>query len=366
MPISQKQVRDDTMSDGPTARPILTIGAAEQLREARRIIRQEASTLDRLAESLGESFCDATSMIRACRGSVVVTGVGKAGLIGQKIVATLSSLGTRSHFLHPTDALHGDLGCVAAGDIVLALSNSGESEEVLRLLPSLRRMHVPVIAITRDDDNSLARHADVVLSIGRHNEAGTLGLAPSCSTTAMLAMGDALALVLSQMRGFTARDFAMYHPAGNLGRQLRQVREIMRTGPQVRVALETETVRQVMINHSKPGRRTGAVILTSASGQLTGLFTDSDLARLFENRRDEQLDQPIRHVMTANPITIGPDALLPEAIHLMSERKLSELPVINEQRIPVGMLDITDVLQTVNSNPQAEQATEVLSVRQAG
>ncbi|MBL8814381.1 MAG: KpsF/GutQ family sugar-phosphate isomerase [Planctomyces sp.] len=355
------------MTDGLSKRPVISISEADQLQEARNIIRQESLALQSLSESLTDSFCDATRMIRSCRGSVVVTGVGKAGLIGQKIVATFSSLGTRSHFIHPTEALHGDLGCVAVGDVLLALSNSGESEEVLRLLPSLRRMHIPVIALTRDVDNPLARHSDVVICIGRHSEAGSLGLAPSCSTTAMLAMGDALALVVSQLRGFTARDFAMFHPAGNLGRQLKPVREIMRTGPQVRVALETETVRQVMINHSKPGRRTGAVILTSEDGRLTGLFTDSDLARLFEHRRDEQLDQQIRHVMTVNPITIKPDVLLPQAIHLMSERKLSEIPVIDAHRNPVGMLDITDVLQVVDpAYLEAENRSSSATLRHAG
>ena len=206
-----------------------------------------------------------------------------------------------------------------------------------------------MIAITRDDENSLARLADIVVCIGKHQEAGELQLAPSCSTTVMLALGDALALVLSQSKGFTARDFASLHPAGSLGRQLCPVKDVMRSGSQLRVASENETVREVMIHHSHPGRRTGAVILTNKAGRLTGLFTDSDLARMFEHRRDEQLDQPIRHVMTCNPITLGPDVLLPEAIHLMSERKLSEVPVIDEERNPIGMLDITDVLQTVDT-----------------
>ena len=158
-----------------------------------------------------------------------------------------------------------------------------------------------------------------------------------------------MALVLSQLRGFTSHDFAKYHPAGSLGRQLCPVRDVMRSGPQLRIASENETVREVMIHHSHPGRRTGAVILTDGEGRLTGIFTDSDLARLFENRRDEQLDQPIRMVMTANPITVAPGVLLPEAIHLMSERKLSEVPVIDPDRFPIGMLDITDVLQRVES-----------------
>ena len=329
-------------------RSVISFGDVEQLREARRIIRQESETLVRLADGLDPTFCDAIRAIRLATGSVIVTGVGKAGLIGQKIVATLSSTGTRAHFLHPTEARHGDLGCVSADDVVLVLSNSGESEELIRLLPALRQLRVPVIAVTRDGENSLARLADVVIRFGKHQEAGELELAPSCSTTAMLALGDAIALVLSQLKGFTERDFAVFHPAGSLGRQLCPVREVMRSLSQLRIANESETVREVMIRHSRPGRRTGAVILTNDTGRLTGLFTDSDLARLFETRRDEQLDQPIHLVMTCNPITVGPDVLLPEAIHLMSSRKLSEIPVIDLNRIPIGMLDITDVLQTVD------------------
>ena len=341
------------MSAAQSTRDVISFGDVEQLREARRIIRQEADALVQLVDSLDPSFCDAVRAIRAATGCVIVTGIGKAGLIGQKIVATLASTGTRAHFLHPTEARHGDLGCIGPDDVALVLSNSGETEELVALIPTLKSLRVPIIAITRDNANSLARQADVVVQIGKHHEAGELGLAPSCSTTAMLALGDSLALVISQSKGFTARDFAIYHPAGSLGRQLCPVKDVMRTGNQLRIASENQTVREVMIYHSNPGRRTGAVILTSETGRLTGLFTDSDLARMFENRRDEQLDQPIRHVMTCNPITLSPDVLLPEAIHLMSERKWSEVPVIDKDRNPIGMLDITDVLQKVDVAEQS-------------
>ncbi len=336
------------MSASQSTREIIPFGDVEQLREARRIIRQEAAALGRMADQLAPSFCDAVRAIRGTKGCVIVTGVGKAGLIGQKIVATLASTGTRAHFLHPTEARHGDLGCVGRDDVALILSNSGETEELVRLIPDLKTLEILIIAVTRDSQNTLARQADIVVQIGHHGEAGELGLAPSCSTTAMLALGDALALIVSQLNGFTARDFAICHPAGSLGRQLCLVKEVMRSGQQLRIASEDETVREVMIHHSKPGRRTGAVILTNATGRLTGLFTDSDLARMFETRRDEQLDQPIRQVMTCNPITLAPEVLLPSAIHLMSERKLSEVPVIDQNYIPIGMLDITDVLQRMD------------------
>ncbi|MBL8812687.1 MAG: KpsF/GutQ family sugar-phosphate isomerase [Planctomycetaceae bacterium] len=345
------------MSHSLPHRAIVTQAEVELLREARRVIRQEADALIAMAEQLSSGFCEAVELIQNCRGSLIVTGVGKAGLIGQKLVATFASTGTKSYFLHPTEARHGDLGCVGRDDVVLALSNSGESEEILSLLPAFQQWQIPVIALTRDDQNRLARGATVVVCIGRHKEAGDLGLAPSCSTTAMLAMGDALALVLSRSRGFTSRDFAAFHPAGSLGRQLCPVREVMRRGSQLRIASETETVREVMIHHSRPGRRTGAVILTNSDGRLTGLFTDSDLARLFEQRRDEMLDQPISLVMTRNPITTSPHVLLPEVIHLMSERKLSEVPVIDGDRMPVGMLDITDVLQHVEPVESAAATT---------
>ena len=353
-------------SPGASPVPIRSVVPAEeldQLREARRIIRAEADTLLAMCDGLDLRFCHAVRLILGCSGSVIVTGIGKAGLIGRKLTATFCSTGTRSHFLHPTEARHGDLGCISPADVVLALSNSGETEELLSLLPVLKRLQVPLLAITRDDQNPLARAAAVVLPLGRHAEACELGLAPSSSTTAMLALGDALALVLSRSRGLTAERFALFHPAGSLGRRLTPVRELMRQGGQLRIAAESATVRDVMIQLSRPGRRTGAVMLVSDSGRLSGLFTDSDLARLFEARRDEQLDQPIQLVMTRNPVTILSDALLPEAIRLMSERHLSELPVIDAERRPVGLLDVTDVLTFVepaessatNQSPQNSQ-----------
>ncbi|MEQ9409102.1 MAG: KpsF/GutQ family sugar-phosphate isomerase [Fuerstiella sp.] len=332
---------DSSAQDHPEVIPLSHL---EHVREAQEIIRQEAAALQELANGLSTAFSDAVRMIHEAAGSLIVTGVGKAGLIGQKLVATMASTGTRARFLHPTEAVHGDLGCVAAGDVVLALSNSGGSEEVLRLLPVLDRLNIPVIAITRDHDNPLARSARLVLPIGRHAEAGSLQLAPSVSTTTMLALGDALALVLSRYRGFTENDFALFHPAGSLGRKLCPVRDVMRSGTDFRVAAETDTVRQVLIELGRPGRRTGAVVLINSQGQLSGIFTDSDLARLFEKRREHLVDGPISAVMTAGPTTIGPDVLLPDAIHLMSRRKISELPVVDAAGIPLGLVDITDVI----------------------
>lgn len=323
---------------------ILPLTMTQQLLEAREIIQDEAAALTQLATLIDGRFCDAVRLILETSGTVVVTGVGKAGLIGQKIVATLSSTGTRSMFLHPTEALHGDLGCLAANDIVLALSNSGRSEEVLKLIPVLNRRATPFIAMTRDLDSALAAAATVVLEIGRHSEAGKLQLAPSVSTTAMLALGDALALVVSQAKGFGKLDFAESHPAGNLGRQFQPVAEVMRTGHELRTAQDSETVRSVMIDRSPSGRRTGAVLLTNAAGKLSGIFTDSDLARLFEQRRDHLIDCAISEVMSVNPTTIHQSAMLPEAVSVMKQTKISELPVVSDSGAPIGLVDITDVI----------------------
>ncbi len=345
-----------TTDDDPSVIPIEQF---DQLREAQAIIRREAEALLALAGSLDSSFCDAVGLIYRSTGTVIVTGVGKAALIGQTIVATMASIGTRARFLHPTEAVHGDLGCVDSNDVVLALSNSGSSEEILRLLPTFSRLDIPVVAITRDDRNSLARQSQIVLQIGHHTEAGDLQLAPTVSTTAMLAIGDALALILSRSKGFTEDDFAAAHPAGTLGQRLKPVHELMRCGDQLRISSDSATVRQVMCELSRPGRRSGAVILTGVGGSISGIFTDSDLARLFECRREHLVDEPISKVMTINPRTTGPHVLLAEATRLMSELKLSELPVADEAGIPLGLLDITDILDCSSSLTTPQKTAHV-------
>lgn len=325
----------------------------EQLREARSILRHEADALVGLADRLDASFCAAVETICNCAGCVIVTGMGKAGLIGRKISATLASTGARSHFVHPAEALHGDLGAIHADDVVLALSNSGETDEVRRLTEHVRQRRIPVIAFTADEHSTLAGNADVALTLGRLREAGINGLAPSTSTTAMLALGDALALVVSRAKGFTARDFAAFHPGGSLGDRLRPVSEIMRKSAELRIAPQTATVREAnAAGRPERGtipiavglRRTGAVMLVDAEGRLSGLFTDSDLARLLEHRRDDQIDRPVEDVMTTNPLTIHQDALLTDVVDVMSGRKVSELPVVDSEGRPVGLIDITDVI----------------------
>ena len=325
----------------------------EQLREARAIIVSEGNSLCELSRRLDVRFCVAVELLAGCRGCVIVTGVGKAGLIAQKVAATLSSTGTRSYFLHPTEALHGDLGCVGCDDVWMIFSNSGETEEVTRLLPIIRGQRQPIIAITASDASTLGAQADATICLGRLIEAGAHGLAPSTSTTAMLAVGDALALVSSQLKQFTPRQFAAFHPGGSLGRRLASVRDVMRPLDQVRIAAESATIREVFVSHSRPGRRTGAVILVDERGCLSGLFTDSDLARLLEQRRDDQFDRPISEVMTVRPLTVGPEAILEEALQLLGAKHVSELPVVDADGTPVGMIDITDVIGLGSSEKES-------------
>lgn len=315
-----------------------------ELRDGRGILFHEGQALIDLSRRLDGRFCDAVEQLAQCRGAVIVTGVGKAGLIGQKIAATLSSTGTRAYFLHPTEALHGDLGCVGPADVVLVLSNSGETEEISRLLPLFKRLGLSLIAITASELSQLGQQADIVLPLGRLAEAGLHGLAPSTSTTAMLAIGDALALVTSARKNFTPQQFAGLHPAGSLGRRLTSVCEVMRQGDQLRIARECDTVREALVSLRRPGRRTGAVMIVDQCGRLTGLFTDSDLARLLEQRREEQLDRPISEVMTVGPIAVAETAILDEVWQMLGERHLSELPVVDGQQRPIGMIDITDIV----------------------
>jgi arabinose-5-phosphate isomerase len=316
----------------------------DELRAGREVVRLEGEALLDLARKLDASFCAAVELVAGCQGRVVVTGMGKAGLIGQKTAATLSSTGTRSHFLHPAEAVHGDLGCLHPQDVLLALSNSGETEEITQLLPTVVRLRVPIIAVTSTDRNSLAARAEVVIQIGKLREACPWGLAPSTSTTAMLAVGDALALVASTQRGFTPQQFAVFHPAGSLGRRLKTVAEVMRPLQSLRVAQASDTVRDVFVRFANVGRRSGAVLLLTPEGRLAGMFTDSDLARLLERRRDNAFDGPISSVMNSSPLTVRPESTFADVVELLADRKISELPVVDESGAPVGLVDITDVI----------------------
>ncbi|NIP85836.1 MAG: KpsF/GutQ family sugar-phosphate isomerase [Planctomycetales bacterium] len=316
----------------------------EQIRYAREVLRLEAAALETVAGRIDGSFCAAIDCILKCPTSVIVSGMGKAGLIGQKIAATLASTGTPSHFLHPSEALHGDLGRIRRDDVVLILSQSGETEEITRLLAPLSEVGADLLAITQSRHSTLGRAARVTLELGSLTEACSLGLAPSCSTTAMLGYGDALALVISRIRQFTAEDFAQFHPGGSLGRRLSRVEDVMRPLNQCRLARLPQPVRSVLVNQRTSGRRSGAVMVVDDGGRLTGIFTDSDLARLLEKRCDEALDGAIERVMTRDPLIARSGWLVRQAEDMMAQRKISELPVVDHDNRPLGLLDITDLL----------------------
>jgi arabinose-5-phosphate isomerase len=332
-----------------------TLSPFEQLRFARQVILTESRALAQVANRLDGEFCRAVQLVFQCRGSVLVCGMGKAGLVGQKIMATLASTGTPSHCLHPAEAVHGDLGRVQRDDVMLVLSQSGETEEIVRLLPSLVELGVPIVAITARAASTLGRAAAVTIELGPLEEACRLGLAPSTSTTAMLAVGDALALVVSQMRRFSREDFARFHPGGSLGYKLSKVEHHMRPREQCRVAGEADSVREVLIRASMPGRRTGAIMLVDGEGKLSGIFTDSDLARLFEHRRDRDLDGPIRQVMTNHPLRVEVGSMMVDAVAIMAGRKISELPVVDADGKPLGLIDITDVVALLPKEGVADQ-----------
>jgi arabinose-5-phosphate isomerase len=313
---------------------------------ARQIIETEAAAVKGLVERLGEPFEKAVGRVLACRAAVLCSGVGKAGIIARKVSGTFSSTGTPSHFLNPADALHGDVGAIRQGDLVLVLSYSGESEEVLRLLSVVKKLDHPVVAITRSATSSLGRHADVVLELGEIEEACPLGLAPSATTTAMLALGDALALTVMRERRFTAADFAVFHPAGQLGRKLIKVREAMtfRMGENLPVASEKLTIKQVLVAVSRIKRRSGAVILTDESGRMTGILADSDVRRLLTEHDAGVLDRPARDLMTKGPKKISGEALASEVMAIMKQHRIDEVPVVDEENRPIGLIDVQDLV----------------------
>lgn len=323
-----------------------TATEAEILGLARQLLDTEARALSLLGESLGADFVAGVRLVLRCDGRVITTGVGKAGIIAQKLAGTLASTGTRADFLHPTEALHGDLGRVTAGDLVVALSNSGTTDEVLRLISPLKTLGARLLAITADETSPLAQHADVTFAYGRVTEACPLGLAPTTSTTVMLALGDALAMAVLKERRFTPEQFARFHPAGNLGRSLMRVDEAMRSGDALPLVEAAEPLRRsIDVMTTTPGRP-GAVLITDG-GQLVGMFTDGDLRRVVAEGSDAghlDLDRPISDVMTPQPTTVRPDQLLGEAQRVLRERKIDQLPVVDDTGRPVGLLDVQDLL----------------------
>ncbi|CAM3951440.1 KpsF/GutQ family sugar-phosphate isomerase [Corallococcus exiguus] len=310
---------------------------------ARGVLEAEARAILGVTDRLGDAFLRALKLVRDCPGQVVVTGMGKAGHIGQKLSSTLASTGIRSVFLHPAEAVHGDLGRVGAGDVILALSNSGSTEELLRLLPLFKRMGTPVVALTGDADSPLAKGAEVVLDIGRIEEACPMGLVPTASTAALHAVGDALAMTLLRSRPFGRDDYALLHPGGKLGRSVLRVFELMRTGPANPLVLDTARLSQAVVVMTNTPGRPGAACVVDRDGKLEGIFTDGDLRRLVE-RGHTDFEVPVRQVMGKRPRCITPDTLVLTAATQMRELRVDQLPVVDVEGRAVGLLDVQDLL----------------------
>lgn len=334
----------------PPGSPIAPPAADDQLKFAARILRAEADAINSLIPRLGDPFEKAVDLIVRCAdagGSVIVSGLGKSGIIASKISATLASLAIPSHPLHPGDALHGDLGRIRAADCLVALSNSGETDELISLVQSLEQDSIRVIAVTGGHGTStLASLADISLTLGQIAEAGDIGLAPTCSTTAMLALGDALALTAARKRAFTADDFARRHPGGRLGGLLRPVVDILRFStrrsnlPVVPMRL---TVSEALAQADRLSRRPGAIIVVDGENRIAGIFTDSDLRRLVL-KDSSRLAAPLHEVMTRHPRTLRDDALVRDAVRMVREHRQDEIPIVDGSGHPVGLLDVQDLL----------------------
>ncbi len=316
----------------------------QRLERARDIVEREAAAVRQVAERLGPTFLRALDLILARSGRVVTVGMGKAGFIAQKISATLASTGTQSIFLHPAEAIHGDLGRVDSGDVLLAFSKSGETQELLVMLPHVKAVGVPVVSITQSPTSTLGRHSDLVLELGRIDEPGPYGLAPSASTTAMLALGDALALVVQEGRRFGPDDFARFHPGGDLGRRLMKVGELMRTGDRNPHIESGATVLAAIGVMTRTPGRPGATSVIDKSGKLLGFFTDGDLRRLIENGLQNPRERSIDDAMTKNPRSIGPDTFALEALAFLHQFAIDQLPVVDGDGRLLGLLDVQDLL----------------------
>lgn len=309
---------------------------------AREAMQTEADAVREVARSLDNSFARAAQALLACRGRVVVMGMGKSGHIGGKIAATLASTGTPAFFVHPAEAAHGDLGMVCDGDAVLALSNSGESDEIIALLPALKRKNIVLAAITSHPQSTLARHADIHITAAVSREACPLGLAPTSSTTAVLALGDALAVSLLNARSFTRGDFALSHPAGSLGRRLLlTVADVMHSGDALPAVAEGTPLKTAVVAMSE--KSLGMLAVIDKQGSLKGIFTDGDLRRLLETR-DSLAGLTVDEIMKPNPVTIAPDKLAAEAAKLMQQKRIGGL-LVSEQGRLVGALNMHDLLR---------------------
>ncbi len=310
---------------------------------AKEVIRIERDALTALLKKTGAGFEKACKLVLKSKGRVVLMGIGKPGFIAQKVSATLSSTGTPSLFLHPAEALHGDIGRVTTDDVIIAFSNSGETEEIIKLLPIIKKIGAKLVAFTGNVRSSLAQCSDAVVDVGVKKEACPMNLAPTASTTALLAMGDALAVALLKLKGFRPQDFAFFHPGGNLGKRLLlKVQDIMRTGRDHCVVPEKMKLKDVLYRITKA--KVGSATVVDKQGFLKGIFTDGDLRRNLK-QSEGILEMEVRKVMTSNPTVIDRHKLAAEALELLRRRKIDEVPVVDKENRPVGLLDVQDLLK---------------------
>jgi len=313
------------------------------LGRAKEVLDIEAAAIIGLKDRLDERFILAVNLVTNCKGRIIVTGIGKSGAIARKVAGTLASTGSPSIFLHPAEGVHGDLGMVTSRDVVIALSNSGETDEIIAILSVLKRIGAKLIAMVGRQDSSIARASDVVLDVSVEREACPMGLAPTASTTAMLALGDALALTAMEARKFTKEDYALFHPGGTLGRRLTlRVSDIMRKDEQLALVKPDDKVRDVLF--AVTNAAAGAAIVVDPEGKLLGMITDGDLRRHMLS--DEScLHRKASEIMTLNPKVIGPDQFATEGMKMLEEYKIGELPVLDEKRMPIGMLMLKDLFK---------------------
>jgi len=311
------------------------------LETARRVLKIEAQAIQDVLARLDASFEKAVDVLFACKGRVVATGMGKSGLIGRKISATLSSTGTPSFFLHPAEALHGDLGMLARGDAMLAVSYGGETEEIIHLLEALKRLEIPLVTLTGKTKSTLAEASDVVVDVSVKEEACTLNLAPTASTTVAMAVGDALAVALLERRNFRHDDFAALHPAGRLGKKLLRVEHLMHSGEAMPHVRRDTPMPDVF--HEMSAKKLGMTTVLEADGRLAGILTDGDLRRLMEKHRGAVLEMKASDCMTKSPQTIGPHVLASEALNLMEKKKITSIVVVDEAGGALGVVHLHDL-----------------------
>jgi len=312
---------------------------------ARKVIEAEAEAIRSVTPIVDASFGKAVEMIYNCSGSCIVSGIGKAGIIGQKISATLASTGTPSHFLHPAEAVHGDLGRLRKNDIVIVLSYGGETDEVIRLINLVKQLEIKLIAITGDSDSTLCKYSDVVLCMGKMSEACPLGVAPSVSTSCMLAIGDALAFTVMKGREFSVEDYARFHPGGSLGAKLITVEQSMmfKPGEKLSIAEVTDTIKQ-LLEKTSDVKRHGAVMIVGKNGKLAGIITDADIRRLMTKEGAAAFEFKAGDIMTAPCKSIRADALAAEATAIFHKYRIDELPVVDTEGKPIGLIDVQDIV----------------------